>query len=160
MNPDMMARGLGMFSIGLGAAELLAPEQLAEALGMEGHEDLIRLYGLREIGTGIGCLTQNPPTPWVWGRVAGDALDIATLLPYLGPDNPKRGNVAIALAAVAGVTLLDVLCGAWWAEGRSGPMTRRVRQPLERVERRNEARARWEQRERDFATAGASRDGE
>jgi hypothetical protein len=41
-------------------------------------------------------------------RVAGDALDIATLLAGLRADNPKRDNVMIALAMVVGVTLLDI----------------------------------------------------
>lgn len=142
MSPDATARGLGWFSLGLGAAELLAPQQLAETLGMEGQERLIQLYGAREVAAGLGCLSQNPPTPWVWGRVAGDALDIATLLAYLTPDNPKRHNVAFALAAVVGVTLLDVLTGVWLSEGRRGPVNRMVRRPLERLERRNEERMR------------------
>src|SRR4051812_22435069 len=92
MNPDAMARGLGWFSIGLGLTEVLMPDRLARWLGMEGHEGLIQLYGAREIATGIGCLSQNPPTPYVWGRVAGDALDVATLAPYLSDENPQRGN--------------------------------------------------------------------
>ena len=40
---------------------------------------LTRAYGLREIGTGIGILTSKDPSPWLWGRVAGDALDVATV---------------------------------------------------------------------------------
>ena len=140
MNPDAMARGLGWFSIGLGLTELFAAEALADALGMEGEEGLIRLFGAREIAHGVGCLAVNPPTPAVWSRVAGDALDVATLLAHMSPDNPKRHNVGIALAAVAGVTLLDVMTAAWLAEGRGGPMTRMARRPLERLERRNEER--------------------
>ncbi|HEX6985680.1 MAG TPA: hypothetical protein VF170_09895 [Planctomycetaceae bacterium] len=142
MNPDVTARGLGWFSVGLGVTELVAAERLAESLGMEGKEDLIRLYGAREVATGLGCLGQTPPTPWVWGRVAGDALDIATLLAHMTPDNPKRHNVGLALAAVIGVTLLDVLTAAWLTEDRHGPLTRMARRPLERLEQRNERRMR------------------
>ena len=152
-----MARGLGWFSIGLGAVEVLASDALAETLGMEGNEDRIQLYGLREIATGLACLGMNPPTLPIWGRVAGDALDIATLVPYLGPHNPKRGNVAIALAAVAGVTLLDLLTGAWLSEGRDGPMTRMARRPLERLEHSNEERMRaTDRRGGQFASELAS----
>ena len=68
-----LARGLGWFSIGLGVAELVAPGQLARFLGMEERTELIRAYGAREIMTGIGILSQEDPTPWIWGRVAGDA---------------------------------------------------------------------------------------
>ena len=147
MNPDTMARGLGWFSIGLGVTEVLGADQLAETLGMEGNESLIQLYGAREIAQGLGCLGMNPPTPAVWARVAGDALDIATLVAHMTPENPKRHNVGIALAAVAGVTLLDLLTGIWLSEGRHGPITRTVRRPLERLERRNEERMRAAERD-------------
>ena len=63
---DTLARGLGMFSIGLGLAEVFAARSLTRFLGMEGHETLIRAYGLREIANG----RRNP-------RVAGsDPLDV------------------------------------------------------------------------------------
>lgn len=108
---DTLARGLGVFSIALGLAEVVAPRALARSLGMRGNENLIRGFGLREIATGVGILASKDPTPWIWGRVAGDGLDIAALLTGLESDNPKRQNVMVALAAVAGATALDVYCG-------------------------------------------------
>ena len=107
-----MARGLGWFSIGLGLAEVLAPRALTRGLGMEGNEQLVQAYGLREIATGIGILSSDEPAAWIWGRVGGDALDLATLATGLQQDNPKKDNVELALVAVAGVTALDVVCGA------------------------------------------------
>jgi hypothetical protein len=65
---------------------------------------------LREIATGIGFLSSQQPAPWMWGRVGGDALDISSLLPGLRDDNPQKQNVGLALAAVAGVTVLDIVC--------------------------------------------------
>src|SRR4051794_31635707 len=85
-----LAQGLGWFSIALGVAELVAPRSLARALGMEGNESLLQAYGAREIGTGIAILSSRRPAPWLWGRVAGDALDIATLACGMTSDNPKR----------------------------------------------------------------------
>jgi hypothetical protein len=105
-----LAQGLGWFSIGLGVAELAAPGTLARFLGMEERTDLIRIYGMREIATGLGILSQDDPTPWLWGRVGGDALDLATLATGLGRSNPQRENVGLAIAAVAGVMALDVFC--------------------------------------------------
>jgi hypothetical protein len=104
---DRLARGLGWFSIGLGLTELLAPRALTRWLGMEGSETLVRAYGLREIGAGMMTLSPDKGIG-LQSRVAGDALDIATLLAGLRADNPKRDNVAIALAMVVGVTLLDI----------------------------------------------------
>ena len=87
---DSLARGLGWFSIGLGLAEVLAPRALTRGLGMEGTEQTVQAYGVREIATGIGILSSNQPAPWIWGRVGGDALDLATLATGLQRDNPKK----------------------------------------------------------------------
>ncbi|MEA2841017.1 MAG: hypothetical protein QOF41_2347 [Methylobacteriaceae bacterium] len=106
-NTDRLARALGWFSIGLGLTELLAPRALTRWLGIEGSETLVRAYGMREIGAGIMTLSPDKGLG-LQSRVAGDALDIATLLSAMRSDNPKRDNVAIALAMVVGVTLLDI----------------------------------------------------
>jgi hypothetical protein len=105
-----LAEGLGWFSIGLGITELFAPRSLARFLGMEDRSELIRAYGVREIVTGVGILSQDDPTPWIWGRVGGDALDLGTLATGFGRENPQSGHVGLAVAAVAGVTALDILC--------------------------------------------------
>ena len=108
----VLARGLGWFSIALGALEVLAPRSLSRALGLEEQTSLVRACGVREIATGIGILTTDNPKPWIWGRLAGDALDLAGLTMGLRHDNPRKGTVVLALAAVAGVTLLDGICAA------------------------------------------------
>ena len=113
-----LADGIGWFSIGLGLYEVLAPRQLGRWLGMEDRSALLQAYGVREIVKGVGILRNRRPTGWMWGRVAGDVLDLATLAPGLDDDNPKRGNVALAMGAVAGVTLLDLLCARQLSQPR------------------------------------------
>ena len=103
-----LSHQLAYFSLALGALELFAAPKLTKMLGMRGKEDLIRAYGVREIVKGVGILSSSNPTPWLWGRVAGDALDLATLAAAY-PNNPKSTNVALALANVATVTMLDVM---------------------------------------------------
>jgi hypothetical protein len=105
-----LARGLGWFSIGIGVLELVAARTLARALGMRGNEGLVRLYGVREITKGIGILASRNPEPWIWARIAGDALDLGTLGAYIGRDNRKRDNVSLAVGNAAVVTALDVYC--------------------------------------------------
>ena len=122
---DTLARGLGWFSIGLGLAEVLAPRTLTRALGLQGHERLVQAYGLREIATGVGILAARNPAPWIWGRVGGDALDLATLAGGLHDDNRHMANVGLAMGAVAAVGALDVYC-ATALSGESEP-PRRVR---------------------------------
>ena len=116
---DALADGLGWFSIALGAVEVLAPETLDEWLGVGDHRTVTRLYGLREIGVGVGILMSENPTPWLWARVAGDALDLASLAPALERGNPQRHVAATAVANVALVTALDVFCAI--ASGRRRP---------------------------------------
>lgn len=105
---DRLARNLGWFSIGLGLVEMFAAKEVASALGMRGKEALIQAYGVREIGSGFLTLSVDKQAGLA-SRIAGDALDIATLAANMTPENPKRDNVGIALALVAGVTLLDVI---------------------------------------------------
>jgi len=104
---DQMAKMLGWFSIGLGLAELIGAEKITKALGMEGKETLVRAFGVRELGAGIVSLSPDKQIG-LWSRVAGDGLDIAALMTAMRADNPKRKNVEMSLAAVVGVTLLDI----------------------------------------------------
>jgi hypothetical protein len=105
---DQLAKGLGWFSLALGVAEIVAPRRFTRALGMEGSEGLVRAYGFREIAAGMMTLSPDKNVG-LWSRVAGDGLDIVTLLGGMRHDNPKRGNVACALSLVLGVTLLDFI---------------------------------------------------
>jgi hypothetical protein len=114
---DRLARALGWFSIGLGLAELLAPGWITRALGMKGRENLVRAYGAREIGVGVLSLSPDKGVG-LKGRVIGDGLDIATLMSAMGPRNPKRDNVGLALSLVIGVTILDILASQAAAPGR------------------------------------------
>src|SRR4051794_28108999 len=111
VDEERLARGLGWFSIGLGLAELLAPRGVAKVAGMRGNTGLIRLFGLREIASGIAIFAQRQrPAGAVWSRVVGDALDLACLgAAFASPDSDK-GRVAFATANVLAVTALDVLC--------------------------------------------------
>ncbi|MFC5068021.1 hypothetical protein [Flaviflagellibacter deserti] len=104
---DRLARALGWFSIGLGIVEVIAPGAITRTLGLQGKESLVRAYGVREIASAIPTLSFDKQVGLV-SRVAGDLLDVATLAPALRPENPKRDNAAIAMALIAGITLLDI----------------------------------------------------
>lgn len=105
---DRLARGLGWFSIALGVTELVAPGRLARSVGLDDKKGLIRAYGVRELASAVPTLSVDK---WVGlaSRIGGDALDLATLATGLRRDNPKRRNAGLAMALVAGITLLDVL---------------------------------------------------
>ncbi len=108
---DGMAQALGWFSIGLGLAEVAAPRGIGEMIGIGHHPLLLRLAGLREIASGVAVLAQRRPAGGLWARVAGDAMDFSLLgLALASEKNVRPERAAGAIAAVAGVTILDVLC--------------------------------------------------
>ncbi|HVJ23857.1 MAG TPA: hypothetical protein VM756_07965, partial [Burkholderiales bacterium] len=76
--------------------EIVAPQLVKRAADMRCSEAMVRVQGVREIATGIGILISWKRAPWMWGRVAGDAIDIAS------------SRHRAALAALAGVTALDI----------------------------------------------------
>jgi hypothetical protein len=113
------AKGLGWFSIVFGTAEVIAPRAFARWLGMPGCASLIALYGVREIVVGIGILSSKDKAPWLWGRVAGDVMDGATVLNVLRSGDRTSDNAVIALAGVAGFTVADVYCAKQLSCARS-----------------------------------------
>ncbi len=111
-NVERLARGLGWFSIGLGLAEILAPRMIARLCGGQGrHTALIRLFGVREIASGIAIFAQAPrPTDAMWARVAGDAMDLAALGVALMQPSTGKAGATFATLNVLGVAALDLAC--------------------------------------------------
>jgi uncharacterized membrane protein len=116
-----LAKGLGWFSVGLGLAELLAPRAIANISGVSNRRTgLIRLYGLREIASGIAIFSQKKPTEAMWSRVAGDALDLVSLGVACTAPDAKVGRITFATANVLAVTALDVVCAMQLSNGNQG----------------------------------------
>ena len=113
-NASTAAKALGWFSIGLGVTELLGGGFLGRAIGLKRGRDLmVRAFGVREIAAGIGLLRNvDEPKPWLWARVAGDALDLGALgRAMISPGN-RRDRLGVATAAVLGATIADVVSAA------------------------------------------------
>jgi hypothetical protein len=109
MDEHQIARGLALFSIALGLAEVTMPGALEQMLGVSRGKRLIQLFGLREIAAGVGILTQRPVAPWLWSRVAGDALDLGALTAAAFASR-KRAAVAAVIGSVVLITAMDVVC--------------------------------------------------
>ncbi len=108
---DTLARWLGIFSFTLGFAELIGPERITRALGLNGKESLVRAFGVREISAGIPTVSIDKQVGLMM-RIAGDGLDIATVAPALRSSNTKRGNAAVVFGALLAITALDVIAAA------------------------------------------------
>ena len=121
-----LARALGWFSIGLGVAQIAAPRRMNRLIGVDddGKSTATMLaVGVREIAAGVGLLTQPHPAEWAWGRVAGDAMDLALVAKALTSDDNDRLRAAATLAALLGITALDVYCAQRLTTRRRDPMT-------------------------------------
>ena len=117
---EPLATFLGLFSIGLGLWELTDPRGVAEASGVP-YPGTLRAYGVREITSGLGILANRRPAGWLWSRVAGDVLDVATAAAaYAGADGDadRRRKVVQTIAALLGVTVLDIVAATSYSSSR------------------------------------------
>jgi len=109
-----LARGLGLFSLGLGITELAAPRALAQAIGIDPDgrtSTVLRAFGMREIVSGLGVLVQPKRALPLWARLAGDALDLAFIGWAAKSKRTSTQRMLAAVAAVAGVAALDAIAG-------------------------------------------------
>jgi uncharacterized membrane protein len=116
---NALTSALGWFSVGLGAAELLAPAAVARVIGIDPDENrgLLRVFGLRELIAGVGILTRPRPTYWMWNRVLGDSMDLAALGRAMRSPQNDRARLGLATAAVLGVTALDIATSLAYTRG-------------------------------------------
>ena len=110
---ESLANFLGMFSLGLGFAQVAMPGVIARACGIDPHDDqnrlVMRLMGMREISHGLAVLSNQQPAKSMWSRVAGDALDLALLGKALSNPDNNRAATLFATANVLAVAALDVM---------------------------------------------------
>ncbi|MGH3822919.1 MAG: SRPBCC family protein [Pseudonocardiaceae bacterium] len=108
--------GLGVFSLGLGTAQLVAPGLMNRLIGANDNAKSRAvqrwLGGAREFTLGTGIETRYKPAVWLWARVAGDVADLSMLNAVRSrPGRPRsmRRRTTIATAAVVGVTVADLV---------------------------------------------------
>lgn len=121
MNAKQASLGLGIFSIALGLGELFASRRIADKLDAEGHEGVIKGFGAREIAAGVGILAAPAHDARIWGRVAGDGLDLAAL-GALVVKSPRNKWVWGAVGFVVGATVIDVLVARALGKGAEAPV--------------------------------------
>jgi uncharacterized membrane protein len=107
---DLLATGLGWFSIGVGLAEIFASREIARLIGVRNRPAVFGALGARQLLTGIGILMQRKPTGWLWSRVAGDLMDLSLLGVAFTERKTDRERVEATAAAVGGVMVADVIC--------------------------------------------------
>lgn len=102
-------RVLGLASLGLGIAAVVAPEGLAKWLGLDKDAEAVSAFGAREIAAGAGLLSPVRPGPWLWMRVGGDLMDAFALRTAVSRDNPRRRYAIAATAVLSLIALADLV---------------------------------------------------
>lgn len=103
-----LGKGLGVFSLLVGAAQLFGAKRIARTLDAEGHERLIKGFGARELLAGASLMAAPAASTNMWGRVAGDAMDLGAL-GLAARRSPRNRAIWGAIAFVGAVTLLDIV---------------------------------------------------
>ena len=106
---DGLSNALGWFSVGLGLAQIVSPGSVARLIGVrddDRNRRIMRAVGMRELASGVGIFAKDRPAEFLWGRVAGDLMDLAMLGNALSGDGNERPRTSIAIAAVLGVGAL------------------------------------------------------
>lgn len=111
-----LVNGLGVFSLGLGTAQLVAPGPMCRLIGADDNPQNRAVQrwvgGAREFTVGVAIESGRMPAIWLWSRVAGDMLDLGVLGRLL--TSPARRPLArrragISTVAVAGVAAADLI---------------------------------------------------
>ena len=125
MKTEKLAAGLGWASLGLGVPQTLAPRRFAEAIGARPDEraEAITRYacGLRELQAAAGILKiSDPPTMWIWSRVAGDLFDLYLLASALRNKPLDADRLKYSMGAVGGVLAADLFTAVSLTRQRKG----------------------------------------
>ena len=111
MNSKAVGLGLGVFSIGLGLAEVAPPGRIARFLGLDGSKPArttLIAFGARELLAGTMLLRGPAVSTNVWNRVIGDVID-AGALGLAATRSNRKAAVAGAFAFVGGAMVADWL---------------------------------------------------
>lgn len=105
------AAALGYLSLGLGLTGLIFTRGLGRLIGLRQRRarQITRAVGARELITGVRLLASRRPARWLWARVAGDIVDLSLLGAGLRTSRRHRGRVLTAMAAIGGVTAIDLM---------------------------------------------------
>ncbi|MET8045527.1 SRPBCC family protein [Micromonospora sp. NPDC005215] len=106
-------RGLGWMSLGLGVAQLAAPDTVRRISGVDDSprsRAVVPLVGARELVHAAGLLTSRHKSVWAWTRVLGDAMDLAALGVAIAHRGGRRRRRLVGVTgAVVGITVVDLL---------------------------------------------------
>jgi uncharacterized membrane protein len=108
-----LAQAMGWGSLALGIPQTTMPGRFCQAIGVRddaGSRAWTLAVGIREHAAAAGILVINRerPVPWLWGRVAGDVMDLTLLMRAW--NNRRKRQSATRLAIAMGGVVTTMAC--------------------------------------------------
>jgi hypothetical protein len=103
------ARSVGLVSLGVGLALIVALAQTVKRFGMGERPTLGRFLGVRDLILAAGPLYNENPAPWLQARVISDAADAALLAGSAAFGAFPRGRSMLGVAVAAGFSALGFI---------------------------------------------------
>jgi uncharacterized membrane protein len=127
-------RELGWMSLGLGLAQLAAPDIVRRISGVDDSptsQAVVPLVGARELVHAAGLLTSRRKSIWAWTRVVGDAMDLTALgMAIAHRSGDRRRRLIGVTGAIVAITVADLLTAVQATRTKEGgyvPAVRRSR---------------------------------
>ena len=115
-------RALGWLSLGLGVAQLAAPDAVRRISGVDDSatsRTVVPLVGVRELVHAAGLLRSRRKNVWAWTRVVGDAMDLTSLGVAIAHRGGRRRRRLVAVTgAIVGITVVDLLTAVQATRGK------------------------------------------
>ncbi len=104
-------QALGVASVLLGLAALTAPRRFASAIGVSTatSPEAVAAFGSRELAAGAALLSPVKFGPFLWMRVAGDAMDLGGLALAARKPGADRKLLALVGTAVVAIAIFDLV---------------------------------------------------
>jgi uncharacterized membrane protein len=102
--------GAGMVILGLGIAQLLAPQRVSRSTGIHAHSGVVRASGALSLASAFNIFNRGKPAPLGLARLACVALEL-TLLGRSASHAASRGRsrqLALTGAGIAAAAMLDM----------------------------------------------------
>jgi hypothetical protein len=106
MNEYKLARSVGIVSLCVGLALLVAPARTIESFGMGKRKALGRFLGVRDLILAAGLLYSENPASWLRARAVSDAADAALLAGGAGFGIFQRGRSVLGVVVATGFSAL------------------------------------------------------
>jgi uncharacterized membrane protein len=105
-----LVRGLGYFSLGLGAVQLLAPAATNRLIGVRDDHTTRRwqrLVGAQELLAAAAILPRRRPVETLWGRTSADIVHLAMLAVAYRTRRSSAARLGLAAGSVVGCLAAD-----------------------------------------------------